>query len=245
MSYADVLGEDDPTRSGLGPQAMISSIVPRIYERVWRPLFAPVLMAGRRDELAMALQMLELRPGDSVLDVGCGPGNFTRAFARASFDGLAVGLDASRTMLDQAAREHNPPNLRYVRGDAAALPFPDASFDAVCCFAALYFIAEPTAGDRRDGARAGARRPDRPAGEREPRPGARRRRRRDRAPAQRDADLWPGRSDAGTRGAGPDGDRSAGGRAGAVRVGSSPTMNGSSVTGSSRRGFSVTVILGL
>ncbi len=143
MSYADVLGEDDPTRSGLGPQAMISSIVPRIYERLWRPLFAPVLMAGRLDEPAMALQMLELRPGDSVLDVGCGPGNFTRAFARASFDGLAVGLDASRTMLDQAAREHNPPNLRYVRGDAGALPFPDASFDAVCCFAALYFIAEP------------------------------------------------------------------------------------------------------
>ena len=141
--YADVLGDDDPTSGGLGPRAMISSVVPRIYERLWRPLFAPVLMAGRRDEQAMALQMLELQPGDSVLDVGCGPGNFTRAFARACFDGLAVGLDASRTMLDQAVREHNPPNLRYVRGDAAALPFPDATFDAVCCFAALYFIAEP------------------------------------------------------------------------------------------------------
>ena len=143
MSYADVLGEDDPTRSGIGPQAMISTIVPRIYERVWRPVFAPVLMAGRLDEPAMALRMLELHPGDSVLDVGCGPGNFTRAFARACFDGLAVGLDASRTMLDQAVREQNPANVRYVRGDAAALPFPDATFDAVCCFAALYFIAEP------------------------------------------------------------------------------------------------------
>jgi ubiquinone/menaquinone biosynthesis C-methylase UbiE len=141
--YADVLGDDDPTRSGIGPQAMISAVVPRIYERLWRPLFAPVLMAGRRDEQAMALQMLELEPGDSVLDVGCGPGNFTRAFARASGDGLVVGLDASRTMLDQAAREPNPPNVRYVRGDAAALPFPDATFDAVCCFAALYFIERP------------------------------------------------------------------------------------------------------
>jgi SAM-dependent methyltransferase len=142
-TYADVLGDDDPTRAGLGPQAMVSAIVPRIYERLWRPLFAPVLMAGRRDELAIALQMLEIEPGDSVLDVGCGPGNFTRAFARACGDGLAVGLDASRTMLDQAARERNPPNVRYLRGDAAALPFPDATFDAVCCFAALYFIAEP------------------------------------------------------------------------------------------------------
>jgi ubiquinone/menaquinone biosynthesis C-methylase UbiE len=143
VEYADVLGDDDPTRGGFGPQAMISAVVPRIYERLWRPLLAPVLMAGRRDEQAIALQMLELEPGDSVLDVGCGPGNFTRAFARACGDGLVIGLDASRTMLDQAVRERNPPNVRYVRGDAAALPFPDATFDAVSCFAALYFIAEP------------------------------------------------------------------------------------------------------
>jgi ubiquinone/menaquinone biosynthesis C-methylase UbiE len=33
--------------------------------------------------------------------------------------------------------------VRYVRADAAALPFPDGSFDAVCCFAALYFIGRP------------------------------------------------------------------------------------------------------
>lgn len=141
--YADVLGDDDPTGGGLGQRAMISSVIPRIYERVWRPLFAPLLMAGRRDERAMALGMLSLAPGDSVLDVGCGPGNFTRAFARASVDGLVVGLDASRTMLDQAVREANPPNVRYVRADAAALPFPDETFDAVCCFAALYFIERP------------------------------------------------------------------------------------------------------
>jgi ubiquinone/menaquinone biosynthesis C-methylase UbiE len=142
-AYADLLGDDDPTGSGFGQRAMISSLIPRIYERVWRPLLAPLLMAGRRDERAMALGMLALAPGDSVLDVGCGPGNFTRAFARASPDGLVVGLDASRTMLEQAVRELNPPNVRYVRADAAALPFGDETFDAVCCFAALYFIEEP------------------------------------------------------------------------------------------------------
>jgi ubiquinone/menaquinone biosynthesis C-methylase UbiE len=142
-AYADLLGDEDPTGSGFGQRAMISSLIPRIYERVWRPLLSPLLMAGRRDERAMALRMLGLAPGDSVLDVGCGPGNFTRAFARASPDGLVVGLDASRTMLDQAVREPNPPNVRYVRADAAALPFPDETFDAVCCFAALYFIERP------------------------------------------------------------------------------------------------------
>jgi ubiquinone/menaquinone biosynthesis C-methylase UbiE len=141
--YADILGDDDPTGAGVGQRAMISGVVPRIYERMWRPVLAPLLMAGRRDERAMALEMLAIEPGDSVLDVGCGPGNFTRAFARASGDGLVVGLDASRTMLEQAAREDNPPNVRYVRGDAAALPFPADAFDAVCCFAALYFIERP------------------------------------------------------------------------------------------------------
>src|SRR4051794_37614867 len=124
---------------------MVSAVVPRIYEHVWRPVLAPLLMAGRRDERALALDMLAIGAGDSVLDVGCGPGNLTRAFARASGDGLVVGLDASRTMLEQAAREANPPNVRYVRADAAAVPFPDASFDAVCCFAALYFISRPFA----------------------------------------------------------------------------------------------------
>src|SRR4051794_26548666 len=124
---------------------MVSAVVPRIYEHVWRPVLAPLLMAGRRDERALALDMLAIGAGDSVLDVGCGPGNFTRAFARASGDGLVVGLDASRTMLEQAAREANPPNVRYVRADAAAVPFRDASFAAVCCFAALYFISRPFA----------------------------------------------------------------------------------------------------
>jgi ubiquinone/menaquinone biosynthesis C-methylase UbiE len=34
-------------------------------------------------------------------------------------------------------------NVAYVRGDAVELPFRDASFDAVCCFAALHMFAEP------------------------------------------------------------------------------------------------------
>jgi len=36
-----------------------------------------------------------------------------------------------------------PIYVAYVRGDARALPFRDGSFDAVCCFAALYLIEEP------------------------------------------------------------------------------------------------------
>jgi ubiquinone/menaquinone biosynthesis C-methylase UbiE len=78
-----------------------------------------------------------------VLDVACGPGNFTRAFAGAAGGGLVVGLDASRTMLAQAARERSSDGIAWVRAGATDLPFRDGTFDAVCCFAALYLIEEP------------------------------------------------------------------------------------------------------
>ena len=87
--------------------------------------------------------MLSISPGDRVLDVACGPGNFTRDFALAAGDGLVVGLDSSETMLGVAVRDTSASNVAYVRGDARDLPFRDGSFDAVCCFAALYLIEEP------------------------------------------------------------------------------------------------------
>jgi ubiquinone/menaquinone biosynthesis C-methylase UbiE len=91
----------------------------------------------------MALEMLSISPGDRVLDVGCGPGNFTRDFARTAAEGLVVGLDASETMLAQAVRNTQSANVVFMRGDACELPFRDGSFDAVCCFAALYLIEDP------------------------------------------------------------------------------------------------------
>jgi ubiquinone/menaquinone biosynthesis C-methylase UbiE len=76
--------------------------------------------------------------------VACGPGNFTRRFGRAVGPaGLVVGIDASPTMLARAVRDTDSDHVAYVRGNAVALPFRDASFDAVCCFAALHLFSEP------------------------------------------------------------------------------------------------------
>ena len=141
--YVDLLGDDDPTGRLPGQRLMATRALPLIYERLWRPLAGRVLMgADTAAERRIALELLAIRPGDAVLDVACGPGNFTRSFARAAGpEGLAVGVDASRTMLEQAVREGG--DARYVRAGAGALPFPDGSFDAVCCFAALYLIEAP------------------------------------------------------------------------------------------------------
>jgi len=81
--------------------------------------------------------LLDLQPGDTVLDVGCGTGWFTR---RVAADGVqVVGLDRDAEAL-AFAREHSVGGARYVHGDATALPFADASFDAVLSVTALCFV---------------------------------------------------------------------------------------------------------
>jgi len=145
--YLDLLGREDPTGVHPGQRLMESRALPLIYQRFWRPLGGRLLMGlggpDTAEEHRMALAMLAIRPGDRVLDVACGPGNFTRDFADAAGEGLVVGLDASESMLGVAVRDTESPNVAYLRGDACELPFRDDSFDAVCCFAALYLIEDP------------------------------------------------------------------------------------------------------
>jgi SAM-dependent methyltransferase len=145
--YLDLLGDGDATGPHPGQRWMASRALPLIYERAWRPLGGRLLMGpsgpGMRREHGIALEALALTRNERVLDVGCGPGNFTRSFARNAVGGTVVGLDTSRTMLAQAVRETHASNVAYVRADACALPFRDACFDAICCFAALYLIEHP------------------------------------------------------------------------------------------------------
>src|SRR4051812_39853764 len=131
---------------------MLTRALPAVYERYWRPAWGRVLRGalagGMRDEHRIGRLLLGLTPGDGVLDVACGPGNFTREFAAiVGPGGLAIGIDASATMLSRAVQDTAPESehVGYVRGDAVALPFRDASFDAVCCFAALHLFADPDA----------------------------------------------------------------------------------------------------
>ena len=149
--FLDLLGPDArPRATGRAQQLMFTGAVPLVYERWWRPALGRVakgpLGPGMAEERRIARLLLGLEPGDGVLDVACGPGNFTREFARlVGSDGLAVGFDASATMLDRAVRDTRTEaeRIAWIRGDAARLPFSDASFDAVCCFAALHMMAEP------------------------------------------------------------------------------------------------------
>ncbi|MGE3108257.1 MAG: bifunctional demethylmenaquinone methyltransferase/2-methoxy-6-polyprenyl-1,4-benzoquinol methylase UbiE [Phycisphaerales bacterium] len=87
-------------------------------------------------------------PTDHALDVACGTGDLTQALARGGA-ARVTGLDFTQEMLDFAAIKHArlAPGLReritYIRGDAQALPFPDASFDIVTIAFGIRNVADP------------------------------------------------------------------------------------------------------
>lgn len=152
--YLDLIGPDtEPESTGATQDLMLTRVVPMVYERWWRPALGRAFKGftgpGMDEEMRIARLLLGLSDGHTVLDVACGPGNFTRSFGRAAgASGLAVGIDASTTMLERGIRDTEragPENVCLVRGDATSLPFADGAFDGVCCFAALHLFADPFA----------------------------------------------------------------------------------------------------
>ncbi len=85
------------------------------------------------------------RPGERVLDIGCGAGATTVMFAKAvAPGGFVLGLDVSGPMLARA-REAAPKNLPldFVLADATVYPFDPASFDLLASRFGVMFFADP------------------------------------------------------------------------------------------------------
>ncbi|HEX6497669.1 MAG TPA: methyltransferase domain-containing protein [Micromonosporaceae bacterium] len=102
---------------------------------------AAVGFLGRRRRVYDGLVALSgARPGDRVLDVGCGTGYLTRRVARAvAPDGYVVGVDPSSSVIGYAA-DHAPDNGAFEIARAQALPYADASFDVVVSSLAMHHV---------------------------------------------------------------------------------------------------------
>lgn len=148
--YLDLLGDSAQTAppTGLAHRLMNTPAVAAVYENYWRPWLGQLAKGiggpTMTDEVSSAIELLRLHNGDTVLDVACGTGRFTRAFgAVVGPDGLAIGLDGSRPMLERAvAGTTSDDPVEYLRADAVHVPFQSATMDGVCCFAALHMFAD-------------------------------------------------------------------------------------------------------
>jgi SAM-dependent methyltransferase len=84
--------------------------------------------------------VLDLQPGERILEIGCGEGNHLHLFSQLGFD--VFGLDASPYMI-RRARERLGPRVMARVGEAEDLPFEDNEFDLVLFINTLEFLDNP------------------------------------------------------------------------------------------------------
>lgn len=77
-----------------------------------------------------AVRASGLKPGQTVIDVACGTGDLSLAFARAGA-GRVIGVDFTIEMLHVARERKSHPSITYVQGDAQRLPLADSCADVV------------------------------------------------------------------------------------------------------------------
>ena len=104
---------------------------------MWREEFVPLL-----------LNYLDIRPGQAVVDVGCGTGFIARLVARGlKRKGHVIGVDRNRRLLGVARKiakdEGVNGQVSFRDGRAEALPFKDSFADRVVCQAVLWMMRDP------------------------------------------------------------------------------------------------------
>jgi len=112
----------------------------RANERAWAPEDARQrYQIQLYDRLAAAVEW----SGRDALEVSCGRGGGTAYVARTFAPRSLVGVDITARAIRFCQRRYDIPGLTFQRGDAEALPFPDACFDVVLSVEASVTYANP------------------------------------------------------------------------------------------------------
>lgn len=94
--------------------------------------------------LPAVVDMLHLRGDEHMLDVACGTGELEKRMVERWPEVAVCGIDLSEEMLASARRKLAAyPKMTFAPGDAAALDYPDASFDVVVCCSAFHYMRKP------------------------------------------------------------------------------------------------------
>lgn len=107
-------------------------------------LFTGLVGLGvNRPNSRMVIEMAGIKPGDKVLDVGCGTGNLTLTVKNyVGESGSAYGLDASPEMIAAARKKQKRSGIQAVFdvGLIEQIPYPEATFDAVISRLAIHHL---------------------------------------------------------------------------------------------------------
>lgn len=93
---------------------------------------------GFEERITLFPELLSSIKANTVLDVGCGPGNYCDILLKKGFD--VTGVDYSPNMLKRA--EKNAPGATYLQANAYHLPFEDKSFDLVVSIGVMQCLSD-------------------------------------------------------------------------------------------------------
>ncbi len=94
-------------------------------------------------EFALLQSLLPVTQEDTVLDVGCGTGQFSRCYHLLGAHVTGLDLQLARLCY---ARARQPGSIRWVAGSAVCLPFANESFDVAVAVTSLCFVPSPAQG---------------------------------------------------------------------------------------------------
>ena len=107
--------------------------------------------AGRGDDMEshhsditdQTIALMDLKPQDRVLDLGCGTGWASRRLARIVTQGEVIGIDVADEMLRRAEQASlGVKNVRYIWGSAESIPAKDNTFTKVLSVESFYYYAD-------------------------------------------------------------------------------------------------------
>jgi ubiquinone/menaquinone biosynthesis C-methylase UbiE len=121
----------------------------RLPQGLLGQLVGEKMVRQHRPETDWTVGLLDLRPDDRILELGCGAGRGLALAARAVGQGMVAGMDLSPTMLQAAARRTRRAGrgkrVSLLRGNLAALPYADGSLDKIWSVHTFYFWPDPEA----------------------------------------------------------------------------------------------------
>lgn len=148
--FVDTLGDSAglDANPSIAQRVMESSWYSLFYEEFFRPTLTR--LATRQslsDAIQLSVSLAAPAANAVVVDVGCGTGNFARAFCGAvdAQAGVVIGVDLSAPMLQRAALKRSEAevrNLHLVRGDAMALPLADGCADVLHIAGAFHLLPD-------------------------------------------------------------------------------------------------------